>query len=678
MYNKKNNYLKMKIKGLLFIFIVLIFSVLATASTYSIVTKTSLFHYDEMQTQRLNSKLANIEDDILGKNENTKVLNCDVLVVGAGVSGVAATMQSGRLGVDTCLIEETSWVGGMLSSAGVSAIDGREEIASGIFKEFIERTKDYYSNKGKLSETKKCVVSYFCFEPSVAKYILAKMLTETPNLRIYINSKVDKVYKDDNKIVGVHFKRDGVEYIVKAKVTIDATEYGDIMYLADVPYSLGIDVDSQEKHSKYIEDCIQPLTYVAILQKTPEGQEVQKIEKPDNYDRKNFACTVENELCPASNSQFDLTRLQKYGALPNNKLMINIPSHSYGNDFDASNEKFDLNKRDEVLEMAKNYTLQYVYFMQNELELNYNLINEFSTDDYLAKMPYIRESRRLDGVYRLIEDDIWAQTSNRVNFFKNSIAIGDYPIDLHYCSTGRGDLFIPVNPYQIPYEVLVPKDVDGFLVAEKNISVSHIVNGTTRLQPIVMSIGQASGAAAAISVIDNVDPRDINISKLQETLLNSGSKIIYFKDLDETHYAYPYVSQLALKGMIKGFSDYSFKPETNILKEDFVNVLIKVMSEINPKTNWNDIVRGELGSVNSIYLSREKAASLIANIILKDIKTDINMFYFNDVKEGSSYFREIQILAKLNIISNINPKFRPHDNITRAEAITMIVRAIGK
>ena len=62
----------------------------------------------------------------------------DVLVVGGGASGVSAGIQSARMGVSTMIMEETQWLGGMLTSAGVSCVDGNYNLRSGIFGEFAD------------------------------------------------------------------------------------------------------------------------------------------------------------------------------------------------------------------------------------------------------------------------------------------------------------------------------------------------------------------------------------------------------------------------------------------------------------------------------------------------------------------------------------------------------------
>ena len=56
----------------------------------------------------------------------------DVLVIGGGTAGTVAALSSGRMGVSTILLSEFPWLGGMLTSAGVSAVDGNTKLPSGI------------------------------------------------------------------------------------------------------------------------------------------------------------------------------------------------------------------------------------------------------------------------------------------------------------------------------------------------------------------------------------------------------------------------------------------------------------------------------------------------------------------------------------------------------------------
>jgi len=671
--------------------LIVLFSIVFSRNS-GYLMQSSLFIDFDLKEKKLLSQNVSIEDDL--NKKGSTVISCDVVIAGGGAGGTAAAIQAGRLGARTCLIEETDWLGGMLTAAGVSGVDGDPAKASGIFREFLERVSAYYESQGQIAETRKCDVSPFCFEPSVGNLVLNQMVSEVPNIHVYYNSIITNVFRDGDTIKGVKFKtNDGSEYVAAAHVTVDATEFGDLMFLGNVPYDIGTDKNSKEPHSNIAEQCIQPLTYVVLLKDFGKDS---TIEKPKDYSRKNYKCTVKNDSCPKSNSKFDMNRLMIYGLLPNDKLMINIPSHSYGNDFHATKEDLDQFSREDVLNLAKEYTKGYIYFLQTELGLtNYGLVDEFNTPDGFAKMPYVRESRRLQGVYRMLESDVLPNSKGRAKVFEDSIAIGDYPIDLHFCTAGTDDIFYAIPPYQIPYGVTIPRNINGFMVAEKNISVSHLVNGTTRLQPVVMQVGQAVGAAAAISVIDNVQPKDVPVSMLQDILVKSGSKIFYFADIPDTHFAYPYVTKLALKKIFPEYSSFDFNPEHYISRAEVV-VMIAKASGINQSEKYKSkdgnyryevaaqFLKDE-GVIDNLFpidspdkfIKRGELSHLISRYV-NDLPNDYvnKSLKFEDIDFKNTYYIDINKLANLGVIGTSNKKFRPNDKATRAEVITMLGKSM--
>ena len=93
----------------------------------------------------------------------------DVFVIGGGTSGTGAGIQSARLKTKTVIIEESPWLGGMLTAAGVSAVDGNYKLPSGIWGEFKDSLVSYY---GSIEALKTGWVSNVLFEPSVGDKIL--------------------------------------------------------------------------------------------------------------------------------------------------------------------------------------------------------------------------------------------------------------------------------------------------------------------------------------------------------------------------------------------------------------------------------------------------------------------------------------------------------------------------
>ena len=122
----------------------------------------------------------------------SQYIQTDVLVIGGGASGTTAGIQAARLGVKTLIIEETTWLGGMLTSAGVSAVDGNHNLPSGLWSEFRTELRKYYGGAAKVETG---WVSNTFFEPYVGKEIFKDMAAKELNLNILYETKFINVCK---------------------------------------------------------------------------------------------------------------------------------------------------------------------------------------------------------------------------------------------------------------------------------------------------------------------------------------------------------------------------------------------------------------------------------------------------------------------------------------------------
>lgn len=175
-----------------------------------------------------------------------------------------------------------------------------------------------------------------------------------------------------------------------------------------------------------------------------------------------------------------------YGKLPGGKYMINWPIE--GNDYYVNMIDMDAAERAEAVRRAKNHTLCFVHFLQTELGFRTLGLadDEFPTGDRLPFYPYHRESRRIHGLVRFTLNDITDPYANTL--YRTAIGVGDYPIDQHHTrypewSSLPNLYFHPVPSYGVPLGVMLPASQPGLIVAEKSISVTNLVNGSTRLQP---------------------------------------------------------------------------------------------------------------------------------------------------------------------------------------------------
>jgi hypothetical protein len=133
----------------------------------------------------------------------------------------------------------------------------------------------------------------------------------------------------------------------------------------------------------------------------------------------------------------------------------------------------------------------------------------------------VRETRRIDGEYRLELSDL---QSGR--HFDDTIALCAYPVDIHD-PTGAGggvdESAGTANVYEIPYRSLVPRGVDGLLVAGRAISASHEALAAVRVMPPAFAMGEAAGTAASLAARAGVAPRAVNIGALRRALLDQGA-----------------------------------------------------------------------------------------------------------------------------------------------------------
>lgn len=457
------------------------------------------------------------------------VKSYDVAVIGGGASGVAAALQAARAGSSVVLVEDGPWLGGMLTSAGVSAVDGNYNIRGGIFKEFADSLAGRYGGYEALNTG---WVSRILFEPHVGAEVFRNMVDAEPGITL---AKSTDSYK--------------------AKIVIDCTELGDVAKEAGVNYTIGRD-DGK--------DIIQDLTWVAILKDYGEGADMT-IPCPDNYCIDNYVNSCENPLnTPVFEKGQVLWSPQMmitYGLLPGGKYMINWPIE--GNDYYLNVVDSTASAREREYKAAKDRTLGFVYFIQTELGMkNLGLADdEFPTEDKLAMMPYNRESRRIDGLVRFPVEAASDPYGHEYPFYRAGIAVGDYAVDHHHFQhpewrTLPKHIFAPILAYTTPLGVMIPKGHDDLIVAEKSISVSNIMNGTTRLQPVVMELGQAAGELASQAVSMGVAPKDVPVRSVQSALLESGCYIMPFRDVPVDDPCFTAYQRIGATGILRGSGEF--------------------------------------------------------------------------------------------------------------------------
>ncbi|MEP6720545.1 MAG: FAD-dependent oxidoreductase [Variovorax sp.] len=132
----------------------------------------------------------------------------------------------------------------------------------------------------------------------------------------------------------------------------------------------------------------------------------------------------------------------------------------------------------------------------------------------LAMAPYIRESRRILGVTRVVEQHLShaVRGDQGAVRYRDSIGVGMYRIDLHPSTGGDNYIDVPSCPFEIPLGALLPRRMTNLLAGGKNIATTHITNGCYRLHPVEWNVGEVAGMLAAHCLDSGATPHQVQVS----------------------------------------------------------------------------------------------------------------------------------------------------------------------
>jgi hypothetical protein len=434
----------------------------------------------------------------------------------------------------------------MVSTAGVCCPDGNELTPwqTGLWGAFLRAL--YQAEPEGLDQN---WVSCFGYRPTTAERILQNWVQALPNLQWWTNCQLLDVERSGSSVQAVLIQRCGDVHRIGCDVLIDGSDRGDLLPLVDTPFRFGWEAQEQwdepsapkeerlQSEGFFREQPVQSPTWVVMGQL----QSDQLLADPASGMDPNSTSMLMPEPFDQACAAFGLERTISYGRLPGGLVMLNWPLH--GNDWHRGLQRaFDADPRAEQELMAEMqaHSLHFADQLQRCSDGWLKRGEAFpqeagSPAPWLAAMPYWREGRRMIGVKTVIEQDLLPQTSGQsiaaLPFNDagelDSIAVGNYANDHHY--PGPDWLLAPKScrwggrwsgtPFCIPYQALVSADVDNLLAADKCFSTSHMANGATRLQPLIFNVGQAAGAAAALSIRLRHPLATLPIRLLQDLLI---------------------------------------------------------------------------------------------------------------------------------------------------------------
>ena len=508
----------------------------------------------------------------------------DVIVVGATPGGIAAAVSAARAGRSVIVLEPQQHPGGMMTSGlGKSDIENRAMIG-GLFKEFTGRIHDLYLAKyGRDSTAVELCHEGYYYEPSVAEIILKQLIAEQPRISMRYRHVLFSANVSDRRLTSVRVlnRLNGAVENLSAKIFIDATYEGDLFAAAGAEFRVGRESrqEFQEAHAGVIyfdyqqnqflpgstgesDDRIPAYTYRRCLTTDPANS-VALPGPPPGYDRRRYVGYFDDlkdgrmagpKVFKPGRGYYPahfntMVRALSATPLPNEKLDVNINPRLLGFPFAEENQGYltaNHQARELICENHRNLTLGLLWFLQNDEEIpeaHRELArkmqlprDEFQDNNHFPFQLYVREGRRLKGLYTLKESDITGDSERREPIrHRDSIAVGEFPIDSFPCRKRQstdsvilegylGMLDRITRPYEIPYRILIPEQIDGLIVPVAA-STTHVAYSSIRVEPTWMAIGQAAGTAAHLAIEQQVQPRDLPIEKLQRSLLQDGQVI---------------------------------------------------------------------------------------------------------------------------------------------------------
>lgn len=454
---------------------------------------------------------------------HTVELSTDFVVVGGGISGVCAAITAARQGLKVVLIQDRPVLGGngsseirlwMLGATSHMGNNNRWAREGGVIDEImVENT--YRNPEG---------------NPIIFDTVMLDKVMSEENITLLLNTCVYEVEKSTNKIIKSvrgFCSQNSTMYEVSAPLFCDASGDGLVGFLSGAPYRMG--AESREEFGEKFaptEDYGELLGHSLYFYTKDVGQ-------PVKYMAPSYALDVTKTV----------PRFRSFNAREHGCKLWWV---EYGGNLDTVHDteqiKWELWK---VIYGAWDYIKNSGKYPEAE-----NL-----TLEWVGCIPGKRESRRFEGDYMLVQQDIIEQ-----RFHEDAVSYGGWSIDLHPAAGVFGEesscnQWHSKGVYQIPYRCLYSKGIDNLFLAGRIISVSHVAFGSTRVMTTSAHSAQAVGMAAAICRKENLSPREVyskgRIDELQRKLSRIGQYIPQIAIND--------AENLVTKATLSASSEYHFK-----------------------------------------------------------------------------------------------------------------------
>ncbi len=385
----------------------------------------------------------------------------DLIVLGGGITGTCAAIAAGRQGLKVLLIEKGGSLGGAMVNMYVNPFmryftgvySERNIINKGLFLEILNELKKMGG-----------MASFNCFNEEYMKLVLDRKCRDA-GVDVLFHAHFTEVEKEGDTIKTISVETRMGKYTFDADTFIDASGDAMLAYKAGCPVQIGREEDN----------ACQPMTLcfrmagVNIKRFKAAKPKIQALYKKFQAEGK-IKNPRENILSFIHTSE---------GVLHLNSTRVVGLSPL---------DPFDISKAEMI---AREQMMELFYFLKENAP-------GCKKATLLSSAPEIgvRESRMIVGKYTITAEDLLTCRE-----FEDSVAVGCYSVDIH-SPDGSGTTIkkIPAGKwYHIPYRALLPQNADNLLVAGRTVSATHEAQSAYRVLPIVASIGEAAGLAAALA-----------------------------------------------------------------------------------------------------------------------------------------------------------------------------------
>jgi hypothetical protein len=415
----------------------------------------------------------------------------DVLIVGGGSAGCCAAVAAARTGARVALVERYGFLGG----TGVMVLDTfygfytpgavNRKVIGGIPDEVVERLT---SRKAAIQRPNTYGAGTgITYDPEILKVTWEELVTEAGVQVLLHTFFVDAIVEGSAVRGGLFANKRGL-FRIRAKVVVDASGDADVAARAGAPFE-PIGQEAQ----------VQSLTTTFKLINV-DVQRATTIPKQELWEKMREGNRSGQYCLPREEGSVHITPTP--GVMATNMVRLVVPDPT--DPIALTNAEIE----------GRRQALEYVRFLKEQIPGFENAaLGGFSTQIG------VRETRRIDGEYRLTRADVLEARK-----FDDAIAQCGAPIEDHHAGTGTHWAYIKESgTYDIPYRCLVPQQTEGLLVAGRCLSASHDAHASVRSMGQCMAMGQAAGLAAALAVGAGAEPRNVKIAALQGGLRRLGA-----------------------------------------------------------------------------------------------------------------------------------------------------------